>query len=255
MFVSLVDSQDYAKIIYENAQRKFELKSYEEAAELYKEARSINETISDAWYGEALSYLKMGKYNDCRELCDQILNEGLLPSSDLDRFALLAGDSAFAYERSSGVTLVNSDNDDGSLPEGYIRIIAYYDEAINLDPNNSAAWNKKGIALADLGNYTGSIESFNRAIEINSTQAAFYNNKGASLDNQGNHAEAMECYGNATRLDPLLAEAWYNMAKTQWLDLNLFSLARENYNKSVELKPNLRGEQLVWLYIDIDEDS
>jgi tetratricopeptide (TPR) repeat protein len=136
----------------------------------------------------------------------------------------------------------------GMCTEAYIKALRYYDEAIKLNPNSTIAWNRKGIALAELGNYTDSIACFERAILINSSQAEAYNNKGASLDNLGNHTQALKCYDNATKLDPLMAEAWYNMAKTLALDPNSFLEAQECYMKAIELNPDLEGEQLIWIY-------
>ncbi|OPY55255.1 MAG: Photosystem I assembly protein Ycf3 [Methanosaeta sp. PtaU1.Bin112] len=166
----------------------------------------------------------------------------------------MAGDSATDYERKYGEPLVNAGEDNGrQIPEGYIKGLKYYDDAIRFNPNNTAAWNNKGIALAELGNYTGSIFCFENAIKINSSLAVAYSNEGASLDNMGNHSRALECYENATDLDPLLAEAWYNMAKTLALDLTQISEAKDDYKKAIEINPGLKGESLTWLYAYIKD--
>jgi tetratricopeptide (TPR) repeat protein len=253
ILVQFAEPKDDAKVLYEKGEIKFESADYKGAAEFFRDARSIDETLLDAWYGEGLSFYKMGQYKECNELCDQILREPISKAGGLDRFAKLAGDSATDYERIYGEPLVNAGEENGrQIPDGYLKGLNYYDEAIQFNPNNTAAWNNKGIALAELGNYTGSIFCFEKAIKINSSLAVAYSNEGASLDKMGNHTQALGCYDNATGLDPLLAEAWYNKAKTLALDLNQLSDARECYNKAVGLNAGLKGELLAWLYIDID---
>ena len=253
ILIPFAKPQEDAKIFYEKGQDKIKSADYEGAADSFREARSIDETNLDAWYGEGLSYYKMGRYEESDEICDQILRDPTFETIGLDKFAVLAGDSATSYERVNGKPLVDAGEENGrKMPEGYNKGIKYYDEAIKINPNSTVAWNNKGIALAELGNYTGSIFCFEKAIKINSSLALAYNNKGASLDNMGNHNQALEYYENATSQDPLLAEAWYNKAKTLALDLNLISEARDSYKKAIVLNPALKGEQLTWLYVDIE---
>lgn len=253
IFIQFAEPKDDAKVLYKKGESELKSGDYKGAAESFRNARSIDETLLDAWYGEGLSYYKMGQYKQSNELCDLILREYISKTNGLDRFSKLAGDSATDYERVNGEPLVNAgDENSKHIPEGYIKGLKYYDEAIKFNPNNTAAWNNKGIALAELGNYTGSIFCFEKAISINSSLAAAYCNEGASLDNMGNHTQALGFYDNATVLDPLLAEAWYNKAKTLALDLNQLSDAKECYNKAAKIKASLKGEQLAWLYVDIE---
>lgn len=252
MLITFVQSAEDARFYYEKAEENFKSGDYTNAAKYYNDARCVEVSLLDAWYGEAFSYFKMGQYEESDEICDQVLRLDLPNPSCLDRFAILAGDSATAFETSKGFSLVNAgDEEIKYVPEGYLKGMNYYDEAIKLNPNSTIAWNRKGVALADLGNYTGSIFCFEDAIKVNSSQAEAYNNMGASFDNLGNHTQAMRCYDNATKLDPLMAEAWYNKAKTMALDLNLISDARDSYKKAIQLNPNLGGEQFMWIYVDI----
>jgi len=255
IFIQFAEPKDDAKVLYKKGESEFKSADYKGAAESFRDARSIDETLLDAWYGEGLSYYKMGQYKESNELCDIILREPISDAKGRDRFSKLAGDSATDYERKYGEPLVNAGEENGrQIPEGYIKGLKYYDEAIKFNPNNTAVWNNKGIALAELGNYTGSIFCFENAIKINSSLAVAYSNKGASLDNMGNHTQALECYDNATVLDPLLAEAWYNKAKTLALDLNRLSDARKCYNNATNLSAGLKGEQLAWIYVDIESE-
>jgi len=249
IIIPFVQPQNDAKYYYEKGQEKFASGDFKEAADQYMNARSMDDSLVDAWYGEARSYFKLGQYDKSYGISDQVLNDPSFDASDLERFGVLAGDSSIENEKIKGVPLVAAGSESGKpIPIGYLVGLRYYDNATKLNPNSTKAWNNKGIALADLGNYTGSINCFERAIEINSSLAEAYNNKGASLDNLGSHSEALKCYDNATKLDPLLAEAWYNRAKTLAMDMNSFSQAKESYKKATELNPGLKGEQLAWIY-------
>jgi tetratricopeptide (TPR) repeat protein len=252
IFMPMVQSEENAGNYINLADEKFKSGDYKEAAELYNIARSENDSLLNAWYGEGMSYYKMAKYKESDEICDQVLGDTVNNPSDLEEFEVLAGDCAIAYEKEEGLSLVNAGDEVGKpVPKGYAEGIKFYDNATKLNPNSTIAWNRKGIALAELGNYTGSILCFEKMIVINSSQAEAYSNMGASLDNLDNHTQALRCYDNATKLDPLLAEAWYNKAKTLALDLNLISDARDSYKKAIVLNPDLKGEQLTWLYVDI----
>jgi lipoprotein NlpI len=41
-----------------------------------------------------------------------------------------------------------------------------FDEALAIDPNDVDALNNKGVALNNLGNYTGAIEFYNKTLAI-----------------------------------------------------------------------------------------
>jgi tetratricopeptide (TPR) repeat protein len=246
-------SDGEARFLYEKAEEKFKSGDYTNAAKYFYDARCADVSLLDAWYGEAFSYFKMGRYEESDEICDQALRLDCPNPSYLDRFAILAGDSSTAFEKSKGMSLVNSgDEKIDSIPLGYIKGMNYYDKAIKINPNSTIAWNQKGLALAELGNYSGSISCFKKMIMINSSQAVAYNNMGASFDNMDNHTQALICYDKAIKLDPLLAEAWYNRAKTLALDLNLIYAARESYKKAIFIDPSLPKEQLIWVYVNID---
>jgi tetratricopeptide (TPR) repeat protein len=251
MLTPFVQSAEDARFYYEKAEENFKSGDYTNAAKYYNDARCVEVSLLDAWYGEAFSYFKMGQYEESDEICDQVLRRDLPNPSCLDRFAILAGDSATAFEKSKGFPLVNAgDEEIKYVPEGYLKGMNYYDEAIKLNPNSTNAWNRKGIALAEIGDYTGSIACFDRAIKINSSQAEAWNNKGVSLDYWGKHRESMDCYDEAIKINPLLAEAWYNKAKTLALNITGYVQAKEYYNKSIELAPRFKGELMTWIYVE-----
>jgi tetratricopeptide (TPR) repeat protein len=228
-----------------NAEGKLRNGSCQEALDLYKNAKNLDPSLTEAWYGEAESNYCLKKYKDCDELCDRVLRDGSLEGvSGLDRFATLAGNCTTAYKKATGKDLVNVLKP-GETPEAYQQARDYYYLAIALNPNSTSAWIKLGMLEAELGNYTGSISSFDKALEINSSLAAVWNNKGASLANLGRYSEALESLDNATKFDPNLAEAWCNKVKT------LGKLKDEALARGRALKSECVGRmELNWFWVN-----
>ena len=60
--------------------------------------------------------------------------------------------------------------------------IAYFDKALAVDPDNTAALNNKGLALAKLGEYDESIAYFDKALAVDPNDAYSLNNKKSTLE-------------------------------------------------------------------------
>ncbi len=248
----LSSNEDPAAIALSGALAEYNNTSCKKALVLFIEAREINSSLLDAWYGEGKCYYELGKedpekYIECNELCDKILI-GKPSDKGLSRFHALSGDCKKAYKDATGktmpVTKPGTEGGNVSVPEAYQQILGSYDKAIGLDPNNSEAWNSKGVVLAELNNPSGSIYCFNEALKINSSLAEVWNNKGASLASLRRYGEALECLDNATKLNPNLAEAWWNKVKT------FGKLKDEARDKAIALnRPDL-GQRLEfnWLW-------
>ncbi len=86
---------------------------------------------------------------------------------------------------------------------GYEEALAYYDRALELDSQNSAAYRYKGSALDALGRYVEALECYDRALELDSGNCIVYFNKGNSLELLGRHKEAFRHYSKAMDLDPV----------------------------------------------------
>lgn len=76
-----------------------------------------------------------------------------------------------------------------------------YDEALKINPNNTAALNNKGVKLAEISEYQEAIKYFDKILEINPNDAAALHNKGVILDKLGKQREAMQYYDNALKID------------------------------------------------------
>lgn len=235
-----------ATAILKDAQGKFDDGSFQEARDLFNNAKNLDPTLIDAWYGVAESNYYLEKYKDCDEVCDKVLrDESFDGISGLDRFAELSASCTIAYKEQTGNDLVDV-LEPGQTPEAYQQARMYYYMAIALNSNSTSAWNSLGMLEAELGNYTGSISCFDEALEINSSLAAVWNNKGASLANLGRYDEAVVCLYNATKRNPKLAEGWYNKVKASG------KLRDEALVKGKDLNPDLSREmQFKWFWTKI----
>jgi tetratricopeptide (TPR) repeat protein len=244
--IGLSSNDGLTTALLEKAQGKLENESYQEASDLFNNAKNLDPMQVDAWYGAAESDYHLNKYKECDETCDKVLRDKSFEGiGGLDRFAELSGKCTIAYKKATGKDLVNMLKPD-QTPEAYQQAREYYYLALALNSNSTSAWNSLGMLEAELGNYTGSISCFDGALEINSSLAYVWNNKGASLANLGRYEESLGCLDNATRLNPNFAEAWYNKVKT------LGKLKDEALAKGKALDPELAGKiQFGWIMAEI----
>jgi tetratricopeptide (TPR) repeat protein len=90
------------------------------------------------------------------------------------------------------------------------KAIEYLDEAIRLKPNYSGAYNNRGNAYCNLGQYKRAIEDYNEAVRIKPDYAIAFGNRGGAYDNLGQHARAIEDYNQAISLKPDYINAYIN---------------------------------------------
>jgi len=94
---------------------------------------------------------------------------------------------------------------------GYnVEAIELYTRAIEIDPNFAYAYNNRGIAYADMENYTQAIKDFTRAIEINPNYADAYNNRGLAYFILGYKNNACEDWQKAYSLGSIEAKDLLN---------------------------------------------
>jgi tetratricopeptide (TPR) repeat protein len=66
-----------------------------------------------------------------------------------------------------------------------------------LDPKFLDAYDNKGKALQDLGEFIAAIECYDQAIKMNPNIKEIYCNKGFSLQSLGENKAAIECFNQA----------------------------------------------------------
>ena len=116
----------------------------------------------------------------------------------------------------------------------YKGAIADYDSAIRLNPDDTDAYNNRGIAKSDLGQHFAAIADYDSAIRLNPDDARTYYNRGIAKYRLGQYFAAIADYDSAIRLNSDYANAYYNrgIAKTQ---LNRISEAKRDVRTALRL--------------------
>ena len=120
----------------------------------------------------------------------------------------------------------------------YQQAIADYNKAIEFDPKYAGAYSNRGNAYDDLGNKEQAIADYNKAIELNPKDAGAYSNRGSAYHSLGNKEQAIADCNKAIELNPKLAEAYSNRGRA-YSDLGNKEQAIADYNKAIELNPKL----------------
>lgn len=87
------------------------------------------------------------------------------------------------------------------------RAVAFFDEALTLDPNSAEALVKKGLALEKVRKLQEAIECYDRAIALDGAMTIAYLYKGGLYNRMERFGEAVECYEQALRTQEKRAEA------------------------------------------------
>jgi superkiller protein 3 len=117
------------------------------------------------------------------------------------------------------------------------KAIEAYNKAIELDPNNFYTWYYKGLSFTGLKEYKKAIEAYNKAIELDPNNSEVWSYKGLSLAGLKEYKKAIEACDKAIELDPNNFEAWYYKGLS-FAGLEEYKKAIEAYNKAIELNPN-----------------
>ncbi|GAI23733.1 unnamed protein product, partial [marine sediment metagenome] len=101
------------------------------------------------------------------------------------------------------------------------------------DPTFAGAWNNKGTAFAELGDFDKAINYYERAIEIDPTCASAWNNKGLAFSELGDFDKKIKCYEKAIEIDPTCADAYGNLGVV-FIHLHKFNEALFKFRKARE---------------------
>ncbi len=121
--------------------------------------------------------------------------------------------------------------------EDYIGAIQDFNKAIELNPNYSAAYSNRGLAKRDLKDYRGAIEDYDKAIELNPNSTATYYNRGTVEGKLKDYIGAIQDFNKAIELNHDFADAYNNRGRTKYF-LKDYRDAIQDFNKAIELSPN-----------------
>ena len=120
--------------------------------------------------------------------------------------------------------------------EKYEKAIAYYDKALQLNPNLAHAYLKRADAKDELGDIAGAIEDYDNVIKLDFDKANAYYNRGLAKRKLDDFQGAIEDYDIAIRLNPEDPDT-YNIRGIVKRDLGNTEGAIEDYNIAIKLNP------------------
>jgi len=82
----------------------------------------------------------------------------------------------------------------------YKGAIAYFSQALSLEPQNAKAYFNRGFAYYNLENYQKAIEDYTKAIQINPVDAEAFYNRGLAYSNLDNDKAAIQDFEKAGQL-------------------------------------------------------
>jgi hypothetical protein len=114
--------------------------------------------------------------------------------------------------------------------------IILFSHSLKVTYYNWFAYDNRGFAYTNLGNYRQAIDDLNRGIEIKPSYPEAYINRGNVYKGLGDYKQAIEDYGRAIEIRPSYADAYYNRGLT-YSSLGNYKQAIENFNRAIEIKP------------------
>ncbi len=113
--------------------------------------------------------------------------------------------------------------------------IEYYSKAIEVDPKYTNAYNNRGAAYVDLGEYRKAIDDFTKTIKLDPKHASAYNNRGIAYREWGQFQKALDCFNKAIELFPRNEEFYYGRGVV-YFELGQYQKARDDFRKTLEFK-------------------
>ncbi len=117
-----------------------------------------------------------------------------------------------------------------------LSLISCGEEEVETKTDRGSSLLKSGFMKADSGDYDGAIEDFTMAIEINPEDSIAYNNRAIAYHNLGDFSKAIKDYTQLIKLNEQNAMAYNNRALAK-VELGDFRGAIADYTKAIEFKP------------------
>ena len=127
-----------------------------------------------------------------------------------------------------GIDASDAKNSDGALEA--------CGKALELDPKYAWAYNLRGDAYYNKGQYDLAIADFNKALELDHKYAWVYNFRGDCYVNKGQGEAAIADFGKAIELNPQFVPAYFNRG-CAYMNKSQDDLAIADFTKALELSP------------------
>ncbi len=131
--------------------------------------------------------------------------------------------------------------------------LQFAQQAVNLDPNNSDAWDDAGLALFHKGDYANAEAAFTKATQLQPQNALYWSNLAGAQREQGNLAQAEDTLvSHALKLNPSLPSGQLNLGIV-YLKADRPDLALQHLNAAMRLLPPGQNSQ-VQTFLDQAKD-
>ncbi len=119
----------------------------------------------------------------------------------------------------------------------YVLAIQDFDKAIGLDLKLAEAYNNRGIAYKERGELDRAIKDFDKALELKSDFTEAYNNRGNAYRNMDNLPKAFADYNRAIRFNSKFAQAYSNRGVAYGIK-DKIDEAIDDFTRAIELNPD-----------------
>ncbi len=93
----------------------------------------------------------------------------------------------------------------------YDEAIKYFEDVLEINPDNSEAHNNLGVAYAGLGRYSEAVEAYKQVIHIKPDYAEAHYSLGQTYSRLKRYAEAAEAFKQVIRINPNFPDAHYGL--------------------------------------------
>jgi tetratricopeptide (TPR) repeat protein len=116
--------------------------------------------------------------------------------------------------------------------------LADFTQALQIDPNDDSSYFQRGQTRFQLGDAQGAIEDYTQAINLNRQQAPFFMHRGIALMAMEENLPAQQDFDQAIQLNPRLASAYLSRCQVK-TRLNDAAKAIGDCTQAANLDPNL----------------
>jgi len=114
---------------------------------------------------------------------------------------------------------------------------AICDRILNLNPDDPAILNNRGVAYAELSEYDKALADFNHSLELRPDDPGTLSNRGLAYAKLERYEEALADFNRSLEFKPDEPTILYNRAST-YGDIGRYNEALADYNRSIELRPD-----------------
>lgn len=126
---------------------------------------------------------------------------------------------------------------DGEKYADATKAIEYFNAAIKLEPTYANAYNSRGEAYSELGQYQLAIKDYSEAIKLKPDDFYYITNRAVAYNNLGMYQAAVDDYSKVLRLKPDYALAYHNRG-VAYNELGQHQLAIVDFSEAIRLKPD-----------------